>query len=150
VGRINVGVLRIGIFQPQGYPEVCRAAVRALAIPADKSCDDQCQDQILTWAYRRLTGALEQRVRALKAAGATVILIDVTNNGGGSEWAEAVARIFSAKQLVSERRGFVRGEHWAKQWRSLADSLREYDDSEKQWSGAEAAGLRPLPRRWLE
>jgi hypothetical protein len=27
---------------------------------------------------------------------------------------------------VSERRGFVRGEHWAKQWRELAARLREF------------------------
>jgi hypothetical protein len=126
VGQTKVGVLRIGIFQPQGYPELCRAAVRALAIPSDKPCDDECQDKILTWSYRRLTETLEQRIRALKAAGATVLLIDVTNNGGGSEWAEAAARILSAKQLVSERRGFVRGEHWAKQWRDLGETLREF------------------------
>lgn len=49
-----------------------------------------------------------------------MLLIDITGNGGGSEWAEAVARIFSAKQIVSKRRGMVRGEHWAEQWRSLA------------------------------
>lgn len=121
----KIGVLRIGIFQPQGYPDLCRAAVRELAIPADKHCDEQCQDKILTWAYRQLTAALEDRIRQLKAAGATVLLIDITNNGGGSEWAEAAARIFTAKQLVSEQRGFVRGEHWAKQWRELAANLRE-------------------------
>jgi hypothetical protein len=121
----KVGVLRIGVFQPQGYPDLCRAAVRELSIPAEKACDDQCQDEILTWAYRRLTAALEDRILQLKAAGATVLLVDITNNGGGSEWAEAAARIFSAKQLVSERRGFVRGEHWAKQWRDLAANLRE-------------------------
>jgi hypothetical protein len=125
VGGTKVGVLRIGIFQPQGYPDLCRAAVRELSIPAEKACDDECQDKILTWAYRQLTAALENRVRQLKTADATVLLVDITNNGGGSEWAEAAARIFSAKQLVSERRGFVRGEHWAKQWRELAANLRE-------------------------
>jgi hypothetical protein len=124
-GGTKVGVLRIGLFQPQGYSELCRAAVRELSIPGERPCGDQCQDKILTWAYRQLTAALEDRVRQLKAAGVTVLLIDITNNGGGSEWAEAAARIFTAKQLVSEQRGFVRGEHWAKQWRELAANLRE-------------------------
>jgi hypothetical protein len=121
----NVGVLRIGIFQPQGYPGLCSSAVRALAIPADRPCDESCEDEVLTWAYRRMTGALEDRVRQLKAAGASVLVVDITNNGGGSEWAEAAARIFSSKLLVSQRRGFVRGEHWAKQWQFLASQLRE-------------------------
>jgi hypothetical protein len=125
-GGTKIGVLRIGIFQPQGYPDLCRAAVRELAIPADKHCDDQCQDKILTWAYQRLTAALEDRVRQLKAAGATVLLVDVSNNGGGSKWAEAAARIFTPKLLLSERRGFVRGQHWAKQWRELAAQLRGF------------------------
>jgi hypothetical protein len=126
VGGTKVGVVRIGVFQPQGYPGLCSDAVRDLAIPADKPCDDGCQDRIVTAAYRKLTGALEQRLKALKGAGATVLLVDFTNNGGGSEWAEAAARMFSSTPLVSERRGFVRGEHWAKQWRDLGAQLREF------------------------
>ena len=122
----TVGVIRIGVFQPQGYPALCREAVQAFAISQDRPCDDQCQDKIVTRAYVRLTEALEERARQLNAAGAQVLLIDITGNGGGSEWAEAAARIFSAKELVSERRGYVRGEHWAKQWRDLAATLREF------------------------
>ena len=126
IGGAKVGILRIGIFQPQGFPELCRNAVRELPIPLDKPCDDSCQDKITTWAYRQLTEGLDQRIGQLKAAGATVLLVDITNNGGGSEWAEAAARTFSPKLLVSERRGFVRGEHWAKQWRDLGAQLRSY------------------------
>ena len=126
VGDRRVGVVRIGVFQPQGFPDLCRDAVQALKIPADKPCDDECQNKIVTVAYQQLTEALEQRVRQLKTAGATTLLVDITDNGGGSEWAEAAARIVSPKPLVSERRGFVRGEHWAKQWRDLSVQLREF------------------------
>jgi hypothetical protein len=125
-GGTKLGVIRIGVFQPQGYPELCRSAVRELAIPADKPCDDCCEDKIVTLAYRRLTIGLEDRIHQLKAAGATVLLVDITSNGGGSEWAEAAARMFSPKPLASERRGFVREEHWAKQWRQLSADLREF------------------------
>jgi hypothetical protein len=125
-GETTVGIIRIGIFQPQGYPALCREAVKFFQIPGDKPCDDQCRDKIVTRAYARLTEALEERVRQLKAAGAEVLALDITGNGGGSEWAEAAARIFSPKQLVSERRGYVRGEHWARQWRDLAATLREF------------------------
>lgn len=126
VGDTKLGIVRIGVFQPQGYPELCRAAVHELAVPANKPCDDECQNNIVTLAYRDLTVALEQRLKELEAAGATTLLVDVTNNGGGSEWAEAAARMFSSRQLVSERRGFVRGEHWARQWRDLGGQLREF------------------------
>ena len=124
-GATKVGVLRVGVFQPQGYPRLCREAAAELSIPADKPCDESCEDKITTLAYRRLTEALEDRVRQLKEAGATVLLVDISDNGGGSDWVEAAARIMSPKQLVSERRGFVRGEHWARQWRNVATGLRE-------------------------
>lgn len=138
VAGTTLGVIRIGVFQPQGYPELCSEAIRALAIPADKPCDDQCQNRIVTYAYRRLGEALGQRIAQLSAAGAQVMMVDITNNGGGSEWAEAAARAFSAKVLVSERRGFVRGDHWAKQWRDLAGDLREHA---KQASAADGKRL---------
>jgi hypothetical protein len=125
-GETKVGVIRIGIFQPQGYPELCSEAVKAFAIPKDRPCDDRCRDKVITHAYARLTAALEERARQLEAGGAQVLLIDITGNGGGSEWAEAAARIFSPKPLLSERRGYVRGEHWARQWSDLAATLREF------------------------
>jgi hypothetical protein len=124
VAGTKIGIIRIGVFQPQGFPELCKAAVSTLRIAMTKQCNDQCQDQITDWIYPRLTAALEDRARQLRRAGATVLLIDISGNGGGSEWAEAAARIFSGKKIVSERRGMVRGEHWAKQWRDLEQQLR--------------------------
>lgn len=126
VAGIKVGIIRIGIFQPQGFPELCRTAISTLRAAVAKPCDDQCQDQITDWIYSRLTAALEDRARQLRGVGASVLLIDITGNGGGSEWAEAVARIFSGRRIVSERRGMVRGEHWAKQWRDLEQQLRAF------------------------
>jgi hypothetical protein len=133
----KVGIVRIGIFQPQGYPKLCRAAFQALKLPADKPCDDQCQDQVLTWAYRTMTGSLERRIKQLEAAGADVLLVDLSNNGGGSEWAEASVRMFTPKVLASERLGFVRGEHWAAQWRDLASRLRDFAKSAKRQDRAQ-------------
>lgn len=125
-GDVKLGIVRIGVFQPQGYPQLCLAAAQALGIPANEPCDDACQNRIVTWAYRRMGERLEQRLVQLKDAGAQVLLVDITNNGGGSEWTEAAARMLSPKMLVSERLGFVRGEHWSKQWRNLAANLREH------------------------
>ena len=125
LGHDKIGVVRIGEFDVQGEPSICRAALAALHLPADAVCDDACSNQVLTWSYARLTVNLENRVRALRAAGATVLLVDISGNGGGSEWAEAVARIFTAKRLTSERRGYVRGPHWSEQWGALSNQLRK-------------------------
>ena len=57
--------------------------------------------------------------------GATTLLIDLTGNGGGSQWVEAAARIVSPLRLRSERREFVRGDHWASHWESIVKQLRQ-------------------------
>jgi C-terminal processing protease CtpA/Prc len=124
-GGERVGIIRIPVFQPEGSPALCEGAVAALAIDPDRPCDDGCADRILTWAYRRMTGDFEERLRRLRTTGANVLMVDISGNGGGSEWAEAAARSVSPVPLTSERRAFVRGEHWARQWRDLAALLRE-------------------------
>lgn len=123
--KSRIGVLRIAGFEPQMSPPLCAAALQALHIPNDGPCDDECRDSILTWTYGRLTADLEARIAALKAAGATALLVDLTGNGGGTEWTEAAARILSPRPILSERRGFVRGPHWAEQWQGLAEQLRK-------------------------
>ena len=81
------------------------------------------------------------QIRALKAAGAQALLIDLTGNGGGSEWAEAAARMVTAIRLKSERLGFVRGEHWSK---AFADDEAELRKAAKDASEADAAFLDAL------
>lgn len=120
----RVGVLRISLFHPHATPQFCRSAVAELNIRADEACDEQCVDSILTRAYDKLTHSLQDQVRALQAAGAKQLLVDITSNGGGSEWVQAAARIVSPRPVQSPRTGFVRGEHWAKHWRKLANELR--------------------------
>lgn len=120
----RVGVLRISVFHPSGTPQLCRSALKQLNLRADQACDERCKDAVLTRSYDLLTTSLEAQIRALQAEGAQQLLVDITGNGGGSEWVEAAARIISPKPLQSGQRGFVRGEHWAKQWRELSNQLR--------------------------
>jgi len=126
IGGEAVGVVRIGLFDPHGSPSLCTEAVAALHIPLALPCDDGCQDKVLTFAYRRLTAALDDRLVRLRAMGAGSVLVDLTGNGGGSEWAEAAARMFSRRPLLSEATGFIRGEHWTRQWAELGERLRAF------------------------
>ncbi len=120
----TVGVVRIGIFQVQGYPALCEQAAAALRVPRGAPCDEACSDRIAGWAYGRLTAGLEGVLRRLRAAGADVLLVDITDNGGGSQWVEAAARILSRRPLTSSRLGFLRSTHWAEEWRDKAEQLR--------------------------
>lgn len=125
-GGVRAGILRIGVFQPHGYPALCTEAVSALPVPLDRPCDEACENAIVTFAYRRLGAALEDRLARLRAAGAEVLIVDITDNGGGSEWTEAAARMVAARPLTSARMGFVRGPHWQRLWGELGDRLRGF------------------------
>lgn len=124
-GRTKLGILRIGSFDALGSKAICAAALQSLDRTESGDCNDPCQDQILERAYALITRSLEDRLRALRAAGAQILLVDITDNGGGSQWVEAAARIISPKKLTSERRGFVRGAHWSHQWADLTQQLRD-------------------------
>ncbi|HEX8365575.1 MAG TPA: S41 family peptidase [Allosphingosinicella sp.] len=123
-GGARAGFLRIARFDPHSSAALCAEAVRALNLPLDRPCDEQCEARLVTEAYRRLGLVMQERLSALRAAGATVLVVDLTGNGGGSEWAEAAARMLSRRPLRSARFGFVRGPHWERLWRENAAELR--------------------------
>jgi hypothetical protein len=140
VGHTRVGILKLGLFSPAGYPQLCEAALQALAIPASAPCDDACQGRVMEWAAAQMTRDFAAQLRAISAAGASALVVDIAGNGGGTEWAEAAARMLTPIRLRSERLRFVRGEHWSK---TFADE--ESDLQKAQASRApDAAFLTPL------
>ncbi len=137
-GTNKIGVIRIGLFSPQGFPDLCASVRERLAIPEHSRCDQQCVDRLENAEYAAMSRDLALRVRELQRLGISVLLIDMTGNGGGSEWAEAAARIMSPLRLRSERRYAVRGAHWAGYWASRAQELRR---AEQTASAADARQL---------
>jgi hypothetical protein len=121
----TIGVLKIGVFTPQGYPALCASAKAALQINSEPACDEACADRIEQWASNRMSADLLTQLRNLKAAGADVLVIDLIDNGGGTEWAEAAARMVTGIRLRSERIGFVRGSHWTSAFDKQESKLRE-------------------------
>ncbi len=108
----RAGILRIGHFGEDGYADACAAAWEAEAGRRSGPCDEACLGAFRRRASDALAGRVAERVRALEAAGARALVVDVTGNGGGSEWVEAVARVLSARPLGSTRVTFVRHTHW--------------------------------------
>jgi hypothetical protein len=121
----KVGVIRIGVFDPHGYPALCEQAVVNTRIAPPKPCDEVCEDTLITEAYVLMTRGLMTGIERLRAGGATVMMIDLTRNGGGSEWAEAAARIVSPVPLRSAPVMVMPAEHWVTSWRKLAGSLHK-------------------------
>jgi hypothetical protein len=125
IGQHKIGVVKIGLFSPHISPSLCEGALVALNMAPTEPCDDACSDRVETWASAQMTKDFETTLTALKSSGATTLLVDVTKNGGGSEWAEAAARMVTGVKITSEHLGFVRGAHWVKKWNGLAEDLRK-------------------------
>jgi len=120
----KVGVIRVAIFSEHWFPETCEQAVHELHLTNSQQCDEECENKIEYAAANRLTAALAKRASELQSAGAAVILIDITQNGGGSDWIEPAVRTLSNVPLHESAFGFIKHEHWTKQ---LQDQLADVE-----------------------
>jgi hypothetical protein len=102
----RVGILRIAQFGENRYRAACAEIWDA--DPPDGPCDEACLEAFRRLASDALAVRVADRVRALESAGIDALVVDVTGNGGGSEWVDPVTRIFSAKPLRSMRATSIR------------------------------------------
>lgn len=124
VDKHLLGVLKIPLFSPEGFPALCQQAVLTLRINTHERCDAGCGDRIEAAAAGQLTLDLARTLAAIRASGADTLLIDISGNGGGSEWAEAAARMVTEKRLNGIPTYFARGEHWATRFAHWESELR--------------------------
>lgn len=134
----KVGVLRIGLFSEHEHPGLCRQAQRDLGKADDAQCDEKCEDDFELAVANLLTASLERRLQSLARAGAQSVLVDITGNGGGTNWVEPAARVLTPIRLRSPRMGFLKHEHWTRQ---LQDKLRDVETDLQHASPADRALL---------
>jgi hypothetical protein len=127
-----VGVLRIGLFTEHAFPGACEQARQKLNIAQDAQCDTACSRRLGDATANLLTATLAKLEQTLRQAGATALLVDVTHNGGGSDWVEAPPRALSPVSLEESRFGFIRHEHWTKQ---LQERLQDVETDIKNNKG---------------
>lgn len=108
----TIGVLRIPIFAPS--PVECAAALAELGLPLDAPCDEACADRVSRRTDRLFLDEVSTRLRALTARGADILLVDVAQNGGGSDTAIAIARMLAGPDVPTPALGLVRTEATAR------------------------------------
>jgi hypothetical protein len=127
----RLGVLRMPIFSEHAYPDACEQTIQEMHLQNSDKCDEKCEDRIEIATANRLTAAMLRRVDQLKAAGATAILVDITRNGGGSDWVEPLPRVLSRIPLREAPSGFIKHKHWTKQ---LQEKLEDVETDLKNGS----------------
>ncbi|MFQ5637867.1 MAG: S41 family peptidase [bacterium] len=107
----RLGILRIEYFGEDRYYDVAKEAWDQFKAEIDESCDSGCQYAFTQRVGNRLLDFLEERIRQLEGVGINGLVVDVTGNGGGSEWSEAVARFFTSKKLRCAGGSFIKHPH---------------------------------------
>jgi Peptidase family S41 len=89
----RLGVMRLPSFVNRGWPDLCKVEAAKLGFSQEDPCNDVCGDRLDAAIVRQLNWRLADTVRDLERAGAAALVIDLTGNGGGGDWAEVAARI---------------------------------------------------------
>jgi hypothetical protein len=123
---LTVGVLRIQIFGARWYPELCTAVLPGLGLSASSACDDACGDHVQVAAENLLTRRYTDAITALERSHVDALVVNLTANGGGSDWEEVAARELSARHLIAPHEAFVRSPHWVSEFQQQrADVLAD-------------------------
>ena len=111
----RLGILRIKYFGEDRYYDDAAATWDSFRGSFQGTCDGNCWWRFTLQVRTRLLRRLQERVEELERAGIDALLVDVTGNGGGSEWCEDVARFFTSKHLRRRNVRFIRHPHWARE-----------------------------------
>ena len=106
----TAGIVRIASFSEREYGDVCAAAWEAWR--PDSACGPDCLPAFRPVVQDSLTGRLASAVTALGSRGLDVLVVDLTGNGGGSEWVERVGGVLTDRPLRAPGIGFVKHRHW--------------------------------------
>jgi Peptidase family S41 len=122
----RLGILRIPIFDQQRYRSACIRAWDGFREGLEGACDEGCIDHFVHLEVpNRLLAELTATVHALAEAGMDALVVDITHNGGGTDWVDPAARIVSTRPLTCPRLAFIRHPHWSER---LTGVLREVED----------------------
>lgn len=122
----KLGIVRIPIFDEQRYRAVCLRTWRRHRDQLKGSCNQECLDDFAYVAVpNQLLADLSARARALKERRVDWLVVDITRNGGGTDWVDPATRLFTRQDLVCPRLSFIRGPHWAGR---LEEKLKEVEE----------------------
>ncbi len=155
-GRIDVpggplGVIRIGALGYDRFVAQCEAAWPAVAaLDSAGYCATRCARALSRAVSNALLADVRAAIGRVREAGATALVVDLTGNGGGTNWTAAVARQFSARPLRAYTAAMVRHPHHERQFIDRRDALLRLRDSLRQGDApgtaldADAAAWRAL------
>ncbi len=112
-GGARVGIIRIDEFGANRFGEYCPQTWEAYRRQLDGACDDwPCEYGFRLAIVDRLLDEIAGRITALEEHGITALVVDITGNGGGSDWIHPTAGMLTETPLAGNGRSVVRHPHW--------------------------------------
>jgi len=109
----RAGVLRIASFGWAEYESCGRDAwegMQSAAASGARAAEAVDGGAFFIELCNAILRRLGERLAALRDAGAQALLIDLTGNGGGTDWVDPAARLFTPRPLRAPRAGLLRDE----------------------------------------
>jgi hypothetical protein len=104
----KIGVLRIANFGHARFGATCVRAWEAFGPQLTEPCTGECRWSFVAAVMRQGAMRAAGVANELRRQGAAVVVVDITGNGGGSEYADALARALAARPLHLAPGGIIR------------------------------------------
>lgn len=104
----RLGLLRIGSFDHSDFAQCAETAWRRLAPGRSGALDEQGEIDLWNAVSQAILEQLAERVIVLREQSIDVLVVDVTGNGGGTDWVDPAARMLSGQALQAPRTGLLR------------------------------------------
>lgn len=122
-GGGHAGVLRISLFSSYAHGSACEAVWNPIHDTLSGRCGDDCSAALDSLVDDVVLARLAERVRSLAAAGASLLLVDLTGNGGGENIVDPMARVVTPVRLHAPAKPVLRHPHAVAQLEGLREGL---------------------------
>lgn len=124
--KSTIGILRVASFVTNDYAALCIDEWNRYRAKLKDNCNKDCVETFSSEVMgNRLLREAERVVVELNSKGIDALLVDVTHNGGGTDWEVGFRNMLTSKRLDCGSRGFIRHPHWVTQFEDELRELRE-------------------------
>lgn len=119
----RAGVVRIALFSSYAHGSACAEVWTRIRDTLPDRCGDDCSMALDSMVDDAVLARLSERLRSLAAAGARVLLVDLTGNGGGEDIVDPMARLVTRVPLHAAAKPVLRHPHAVAQLERLREGL---------------------------
>lgn len=120
----GVGYLYVPAFGTYGYRQTCEDEWKKYRTTFSGKCDEKCIWKFeYNTLYQRLTDDLESAIESLNKKNITKLVVDVTNNGGGSDWVDLVGRIIAPQTLRCQKISRLKSDNALRDFKEIRQSI---------------------------